>query len=158
MPGGARANSGPPPDPNAIRRDRPSDRAGWTTLPERREGEAPAWPLTRPKARELVLWTAEWVRPQAVMWEANGQVVEVAIYVRTLVAAEQPKAPVAVRTLLKQQQEALGLSLPGLNRLRWRIGPAPEPARKEAGTTDDRSRTTAKSRFKVLEGGETAAG
>lgn len=50
--GGARVNSGPPPDPNALRRDRPSDAAGWTILPAegRRKANgaaagAPRWPL-----------------------------------------------------------------------------------------------------------------
>ncbi len=50
--GGARVNSGPPPDPNALRRDRPSDVAGWTTLPAEgrtdslgRPKPAPKWPL-----------------------------------------------------------------------------------------------------------------
>lgn len=44
--GGARVNSGPPPDPNALRRDRKQDVAGWTTLPsEGRRGAAPKWPL-----------------------------------------------------------------------------------------------------------------
>lgn len=50
--GGARVNSGPPPDPNALRRDRPSDAACWTTLPAegRRKANgaqaaAPPWPL-----------------------------------------------------------------------------------------------------------------
>lgn len=44
--GGARVNSGPPPDPNALRRERKSDQAGWTTLPaEGRKGRAPRWPL-----------------------------------------------------------------------------------------------------------------
>ncbi len=45
--GGARLNSGPPPDPNALRRDRPSDKAGWTMLPASgREGPTPEWPLS----------------------------------------------------------------------------------------------------------------
>lgn len=44
--GGARLNSGPAPDENALRRDRPSDKAGWTVLPASgREAEAPGWPL-----------------------------------------------------------------------------------------------------------------
>lgn len=43
--GGARVNSGPPPDPNALRRARPSDQAQWTTLPLVPEKPAPAWPL-----------------------------------------------------------------------------------------------------------------
>lgn len=44
--GGARVNSGPPPDPHALRRDRPQDVATWRTLPsEGREGAPPRWPL-----------------------------------------------------------------------------------------------------------------
>lgn len=44
--GGARVNSGPAPDPNALRRDRKQDRDGWTTLPAKgREGATPPWPL-----------------------------------------------------------------------------------------------------------------
>lgn len=44
--GGARVNSGPPPDPNALRRDRKEDKAGWTILPvEGRTGPVPEWPL-----------------------------------------------------------------------------------------------------------------
>lgn len=44
--GGARTNSGPPPDPTALRRDRPSDRDGWTALPAAgRPGRTPKWPL-----------------------------------------------------------------------------------------------------------------
>lgn len=44
--GGARVNSGPPPDPHALRRDRPSDKDGWTTLPAQGyDGKIPAWPL-----------------------------------------------------------------------------------------------------------------
>lgn len=44
--GGARVNSGPPPDPNALRRDRPSDKNGWITLPAGGyDGPIPDWPL-----------------------------------------------------------------------------------------------------------------
>jgi hypothetical protein len=44
--GGARVNSGPPPDPNALRRDRKKDQDGWTSLPaEGWKGKIPAWPL-----------------------------------------------------------------------------------------------------------------
>lgn len=46
--GGARVNSGPPPDPNALRRDRNRDldKDGWLTLPASGfDGDVPAWPL-----------------------------------------------------------------------------------------------------------------
>jgi len=47
--------------------------------------------------------------------------VEVALYVRRLVEAERPDAPVSVGTLVRQYADALGLSIPGLRALRWRI-------------------------------------
>ena len=117
---GGHANSGPPKDPNALRRER--DQAEWTHLPAAgRQGPTPDWPLTRPTARELAIWTVEWKRPQAVMWEANHQETEVALYVRWLVKSEMRDATVNLGTLVKQLQEALGLSLPGLARNRWII-------------------------------------
>jgi hypothetical protein len=131
MKGGARARPGFPPDPNALRRERPSDQASWTHLPAQgRQGPAPAWPLASPTRRELQLWEREWRRPQAVMWEANGQETEVALYVRSLKDAEKSSASVAARTLVKQQQEALGISLPGLARNRWIIASTTESAQR----------------------------
>lgn len=141
--GGARAQSGPAPDPNALRRDR--DAKGWVALPAGgRTGRAPKWPLgptdlsdldevetrivTAREKRERAVWRAEWRRPQAVMWEVLSLELEVAIYVRTLVAAESHTAPLGARTLLRQQQEALGLSVPGLARHRWRLDTTTDPA------------------------------
>ncbi len=146
--GGARARSGPPPDPNALRRER--DSGDWVTLPEDgRKGRAPAWPLAGQTERESSLWDAEWKRPQAVMWERHGLEVEVAIYVRTLTAAESPDASPPMRTLLRQQQEALGLSLPGLARNKWRIGAAEKPQTKRRP-----QRPSARDRFTVVAGGD----
>lgn len=150
--GGARANSGPPPDPNALRRDRKSDDAGWRVLPhEGRQGDPPAWPLTESTKREDVLWAAEWARPQAVVWEENGQQVEVAMYVRALAEAEQIGASTNSRTLVKQLQEALGVSLPGMLRLRWKID---KPAESGAKTSGSRRSSSARDRLSVIAGGE----
>lgn len=55
------------------------------------------------------------------MWEANHQEEEVAAYVRWFAKAERPDAATNLGTLVKQLQEALGLSLPGLARNRWII-------------------------------------
>lgn len=144
--GGARAHSGPAPDPNALRRDR--DAGDWTTLPaDGRDGPLPEWPLTKATQREISLWKREWKRPQAVMWERNGQEVEVALYVRSLRMAEMPKAPTISRTLVKQQQEALGLSLPGLARNRWRI------EHVEAAAPPAAVGRSARDRFRVVTGG-----
>jgi hypothetical protein len=156
--GGARVRSGPAPDPNALRRDRPADRQGdatsWIRLPAAgREGEPPEWPLSRALKRELTLWAREWKRPQAVAWEKLGLDVEVGVYVRTLVAAEAHDAGASTRTLLRQQMDSLGLTVPGLARNRWIIdGAADEPAAPPV-VTDDRQRSSAKARFLALEGG-----
>lgn len=118
--GGARARSGPAPDRNAIRNGRAG--ADWIRLPASgRKGEPPTFPLPRSTMREKALWADEWKRPQAIMWEASGQELEVALYVRTLREAEQPKAATSLRTLLVRMQEHLGLSQPGLARNRWLI-------------------------------------
>lgn len=45
MRGGARVNSGPAPDPDALRRDRPGDAALWRILPGPCPKKPPAWPL-----------------------------------------------------------------------------------------------------------------
>jgi hypothetical protein len=98
--------------------------------------------------RELLVWSRQWKRPQAIMWERNGQEEEVALYVRTLVAAEDAGAKANVRTLVKQQQEALGLSLPGLARNHWRIAELPKE-------DDSGKRAVKKAGFKIIEGGAT---
>jgi hypothetical protein len=78
------------------------------------------------------------------MWERNGQAEEVALYVRALLEAAEPRASTAVRTLVKQLQESLGISLPGLLRNRWRI----EEAQTE---TTPRQRSGSRSRrFRVV--------
>lgn len=150
MPRGSSSRSGPAPDPNALRRER--DSSEWVSLPVAgRSGPPPEWPLSKPSPRELTLWAQEWTRPQAVMWEANGQALEVAIYVRSVKDAEKASAPVAARTLVRQQMDALGLTVPGLRANRWRIvdGVSQSPIRGR------QSRTSARDRLKVVEGGGT---
>ena len=144
--GGARGRSGPAPDPNALRRER--DNGTWTTLPARREGPTPLWPLSGGSKRERSVWDSLWSLPQAVMWEQSNQQREVALYVRQLVRAESPKASAADRTLVLRMLENLGLSQPGLARNRWRIeGEQPAvPQRRVVGGS------TVKDRFSVLDG------
>ncbi|MEQ1700367.1 MAG: hypothetical protein ABMA25_09665 [Ilumatobacteraceae bacterium] len=151
---GTHGRQGPPPDPLALRRDRRSDMAGWITLPaDGRAGDPPEWPLSDPLDRELQLWASEWRRPQAVKWEENGQQVEVALYVRCLVAAESPLAKVAMRVLVVRQQEYLGISMPGLARNRWRIGtPPPAPVPPSPRRTKGRD-TSVRARMQAIDGG-----
>lgn len=125
MRGGNRTGrSGPPPDPNAIRRaaNRTDNGADWVSLPKSaRVDPVPEWPLSDPSDRELILWAREWDRPQGILWVLNDQIVEVAFLVRQMAEAETPFAPAATRTLVRQMMESLGISTPGMLRNRWRI-------------------------------------
>lgn len=151
--GGARATSGPPPDPTALRRNRKSDAAGWQTLPaEGRLGPPPDWPLIDVQPREWDLWRNLWTRPQAVMWEHLGLHLEVALLVRTLAEAERPEPRSDPAKLVRQYMDSLGLTTPGLLRNRWRIGPVPveqAPADEEQPKKTVR-RKSARDRLKVV--------
>ena len=117
--GGARARSGPAPDPEALRRERGTD-PGWHVLPVTgRSGPPPQWPLPDPSDRERELWATLWRKPQATRWEVLGQELEVALYVRRFVAAERPDASSSAVVVVRQLGEALGLTIPGLLRNRW---------------------------------------
>lgn len=151
--GGARSRSGPAPDPNALRRER--DAGEWTILPaEGRAGDAPDWPLTESSPRESELWLTLWSRPQALMWARFGQQIEVALYVRRLVEAEERGASVAVGTLVRQMADSLGLTTPGMRANRWRI--AAEEATTAAPTPARAAAPSARSRMTVLAGGRGA--
>ncbi len=149
---GGHAGSGPLRDPNALRRDRPSDGADVVHLPPAgRKGRPPAWPLTESTKREDVLWAAAWRTPQAVEWQRLQLTMEVAVYVRSLARFEGPEAKTSDGTLVKQLQENLGLSAAGLSRRGWVIdtdSPAPKVT-----TADDSHRASAKARFQSIKGG-----
>ena len=147
--GGARSRSGPPPDPNALSRDRKDDKT-WTTLPQKFAGAMPAWPLTESTGREDELWSVFWAKPQATLWERNGQLFEVAIHVRTFAEAERPDASSSLRTLLRQQADALLLTIPAMLAARIRIA-ADEVAAKRtehAAAEAAPPRTSSRARLK----------
>lgn len=154
MPRGGHAASGPAPDPNALRRERKTDAAGWRTLPaEGRNGAPPEWPLTEPTDREWNIWVDLWEKPQALMWEELGQVLEVALFARTLAEAEKPEARVDVKKMVRGYLDSMGLSVAGMLRNRWRIAPAAEEA--DADVVDMTARRpSARDRIKVVPSGE----
>ena len=153
--GGARNRSGPPPDPNALRRDRSND-AAWTTLPrEGRPGPPPEWPLSAPTAREKHWWDYLWKLPQAAQWEKTGQVLEVAIYARRLTEAEKRGATVALGTLVRQLADALGLTIPGMRTHRWKIAGDEVGTKRAARAAAEPAADVPKSardRFRVVDG------
>ncbi|MGW1813292.1 hypothetical protein ACWCQM_06935 [Streptomyces sp. NPDC002125] len=149
--GGARARSGPAPDPDALRRER--DAGEWSILPaEGRQGATPTWPLTDQTAREDALWERLWLMPQALMWERYGQDIEVALYVRRLAEAESPDAPVTVGTLVRQMSDSLGLTTPGMRANRWRIDRAEEIEERPAGPVQP-APNSARARLRAVPGG-----
>lgn len=154
--GGARAVSGPPPDPSALRRDRAADKAGWTTLPAAgRTGQTPQWPLVNVQAREWDLWESLWARPQAVMWERLGQEIEVAMFCRKLAEAELPKASVELQKVVRQYLDSLGMSVQGMLRNRWRIAANTETEAAPAGPARRTARQPGpRDRLKVVPYGE----
>ena len=148
--GGARARSGPAPDPNALRRDRKDD-AGWTVLPaEGRKAKAPSFPLIDPSQRELQIWVRLWKLPQALLWEKNQQELAVAFHVRTMCEAERADAQTNLRTLVRQQAGELLLTIPAMYAARVRIA-EDEVATKRA-ETDAPVRVSARDRLKAVKG------
>lgn len=151
--GGARARSGPAPDPNALRRDRKDDQ-GWTSLPaEGRQGKAPSWPLVDPTPRELKLWTEFWKKPQAILWERNQQEWAVALHIRTLTEAEVAGATTNLRTLLRQQAGELLLTIPAMYSARVKIV-TDEVAEKRNEVNPAPRALSARDRLKAVSGGE----
>ena len=136
---------GPAPDPNALRRDRKDDAAGWTTLPNTpRTDPAPEWPLDgSPRAREAELWAAVWRKPQSVMWTKLDLVWEIAVYVRRQVEVEQPDAATNLGALVKSLAEEYGISLTGMARHRWRLADDEVAAKRQARPTSARDRVAA---------------
>lgn len=143
--GGARTRSGPAPDPTALRRDRPSDAAGWVVLPaEGRKGSTPKWPLPKQSPAEKGQWAKLWRMPQAVMWEQLHLTDQVAMYVRNWCEATQPDAPASLRTLHRQLADGLGLTAPGMASLRWKVA-ADEVAPRRTGSSTVKSSASASS-------------
>lgn len=136
--GGARAHSGPVPDPNALRRLRQDDKAAWTNLPpEGRTDPPPAWPLSGQSEREVELWDIYWRKPQALIWERDGLVEYVALFVRQFVEAEGPKASAENRKTVRMMFADLYLTPDALARARFRIEAIEADAEAEDPDDDD---------------------
>lgn len=147
MPSGGHGRSGPPADPNALRRDRKDDRE-WVSLPsEGFEGEVPAFPLAGASVVETDLWGRLWRKPQGFMWSRLGLEFQVAAYVRTFLESVEPKASAGLKTAALRMEAELGLSTVGMGQLRWRIA-ADELA--ERRDDDEPVRVSARDRMKAL--------
>lgn len=147
--GGARARSGPAPDPNALRRDRKDDKE-WLPLPsEGYQGDVPAWPFEPASQVELDLWARLWRKPQAFMWAQLQLEFEVAAYVRAFLESVEPEASAGLKTAVLRMSAELGLSTVGMNALRWKFS-VDEVGEKRAAPV--KKGPTMKDRLKVVNG------
>lgn len=167
--GGARPNSGPPPDPMALRRARKDDQASWKILPaEGRKGNAPAFPLAkwrdldkmRPEedrnpvlaramdTRELKVWRELWKTPQAAAWDELSWKHDVALYVRHSVAAEHGDKSAAREA--RQWSNLLGLNPSAMMRNRWKVSTDELQAKRESKREETTARRSSRDRMKVI--------
>lgn len=154
--GGARTRSGPPPDPNALRRARKDD-AQWTTLPaEGRQEPAPEWPLTEATTRELVLWERWWRKPEALLWESDGSVDYVALTVRMFAEAEVQKASAENRKTVRMMMTDLYLTRDAKDRARIRVATDEVAAKAAERSETQRPKSSARGRMRVVSGGDGA--
>lgn len=141
--GGARANSGPPPNPASLRS---ANKDGWLKLPvEGYKGATPAWPFPTGSTRERSVWAKLWKTPQAAAWAKLAVwPADVALFVRLSVAAEAGDLKSASEA--RQWNDRLGLNPDAMLRKRWTI-PADEVAAKRPA-----KRASVRSRLKVVSG------
>jgi hypothetical protein len=121
MPSGGHARSGPPANPLSATTERKKET--WTTLPAEGRGRraAPKFPFDQQSQFESVVWKSLWKKPQAVMWDRLGMLFQVAAYTRAFTESVEPGAPASLKTSVLRMEDTLGLSIVGLNQLRWRI-------------------------------------
>lgn len=122
--GGARARSGPAPDPDSYR----SLKRDWVELPAVWDGPVPEWPLlSLASEAEAELWVSMWCKPQAKMWAAFGVELQVAAWVRVFLESVEPGASGALKTVARQLDNELGISIAPMLALGWRIVDSPSP-------------------------------
>lgn len=87
-----------------------------------RKGNTPRWPLN---GRTPKGWVGLWKKPQAIMWERNGDEFLVARYLKLRNMVQDPDSIKDVKPTvlgeLRQMEDRLGLSPMALLRLRWEI-------------------------------------
>lgn len=171
--GGARARSGPAPDPRSGR----SDRRGlnYSALPnEGYKGEIPAWPLMKRMVhrwefedkrrfqvldvdateavaeREAELWEWAWRTPQAAAWARESwRWLTVANWVRTQVIIEGDEATAADKGSIHRFADQIGMSPDGLKINGWAIA-APEIEPEAEKPAEQPARASSRSKLKVV--------
>lgn len=148
-PGGARARSGPAPDPLSGRSDRRGLR--FAALPaDGYAGQIPDFPLPRPVKRERDLWEWAWRTPQADAWSREPwRWHSVAMWARLAAKCEAKDASASDHTARLRMEDNIGLSVAGLKLNGWTIS-----AETPTGESESRPATSsARDRFEVINGG-----
>ena len=123
--GGARNRSGPPPQLGSGR----SEQRGYRldALPASGyRGPVPEFPLADASSAELELWDEAWRTPQACAWATPSEVWRqrtVALWVRTRIRCEDPKAPATLLSQLHRLADQVGMTTAGLAEMGWHIKP-----------------------------------
>lgn len=140
--GGARARSGPAPDPDSYR----SQNRDWIDLPAGGfTGVVPDFPLPRAIQfesffedgkkvtepddaatadvwdAELELWADLWKKPQAHAWAALGLKFQVAAYTRAFLESVRSEASAGLKTAVLRMENELGISIAGMKQNLWRV-------------------------------------
>lgn len=149
--GGARSRSGPAPDPTSARSELRTDK-DWLVLPaEGRTTPAPLWPAPAQTAREAELWESMWRKPQALIWERDGMVEYVAMFVRQLAEAELEKASAENRKTVRMMFADLYLTADAMARARIRVSSDEVGAKRPASVDEDAD--DPRDRLSVVNGG-----
>jgi hypothetical protein len=160
--GGARVNSGPPPDPDALRRERRDDKQGWRLLPlDGRSGDLPAWPLGAAgegveidHGAELRTWETLWSTPQAVVWEELGWTQEVALYCRYMAMAGAGDMKAAGEA--RQWSDRLGLNPAAMMRNRWKVDVPQAAGPSSSGAKPTQRKSARERRLELVKDAETS--
>ncbi|RCL84430.1 MAG: hypothetical protein DBW62_08640 [Microbacterium sp.] len=155
--GGSRIGAGRPPQEGSLAEAIRLESGLIRTLPKERTGPTPKWPLRgRARAGEAALWAEMWRKPQAIVWEEEGNHHQVAMHVRTHIEAEAVGATAALRGLLLRQQSDLLLTRAALLKAGFRISTSstPNPAGTPVGGPTQAKRKTipsARGRLRAVE-------
>ena len=135
--GGARARSGPQPDPNSARSEKrgAAKQAAGVTLPANGyDGAVPKFPLpameresepvtTSLRRREMAIWREIWNTPQAHQWAKEpwrwGTIAQFARM--SAVVERNPDSNAALLSRLREWRNEIGLSPDGLRMNGWTI-------------------------------------
>jgi hypothetical protein len=93
----------------------------FTILPWAHSVKVPVFPLDEQSGFEARLWADLWVKPQAVMWDRLGLVVQVAAYARAFAESVLPDASAGLKTAVLRMETELGISTSGMLQNGWVI-------------------------------------